>query len=272
MGVGDDGGRGKGEGLKCKPILESMAWKVSPGFLTQARFLGDALALSSFPEKSWGEERARCSKPACGRPGRWRGGVGYFSRKGGPGSSPRLKRRGLAGVGCGERGGRRRDSPRAGKSWRKDSAVHPDRPFWKLQPHARTALPQERGGGKGRQSGKTAGGKRGGREYLLPAAAPDVSAAHSAPPAPSAPRLTSQWRRARAEAAPSPAQARGAERGFAPTEFRGRRPGDRKAAKREEKGGKGGVGGDIFKDYKKAARAAPFLHSLESGSEPGAFA
>ncbi|KAJ8793207.1 hypothetical protein J1605_000202 [Eschrichtius robustus] len=51
-------------------------------------------------------------------------------------------------------------------------------------------------------------------------------------------RLTSQWRRARAEAAPSPAQARGAERGFAPTEFRGRRPRDRKAAKREEKGGR----------------------------------
>ena len=53
---------------------------------------------------------------------------------------------------------------------------------------------------------------------------------------------------------------------------RDKRGKDRKAAKREEKGGKGGVGGDIFKDYKKAARAAPFLHSLESGSEPGAFA
>lgn len=49
----------------------------------------------------------------------------------------------------------------------------------------------------------------------------------------------SRWRGASAEAAPSPARARGAERGLAPTEFRGRCLLDGKAAKREEEGGRG---------------------------------
>lgn len=137
-----------------------MAWNVSPGFLTQARFLGDARALSSFPEKSWGEERARCSKPACGRPGRWRGGVGYFSREGSPGSSPRLKRRALAGVGCGERGGRHRDRPRQGNLRERTSLSTPAVPSGKCSP-TRELRSRKRGtagrdGSPGRRRGESA--------------------------------------------------------------------------------------------------------------------
>lgn len=55
--------------------------------------------------------------------------------------------------------------------------------------------------------------------------------------------------------------------GLAQTEFRGRGPGDRKAAKREE--GRGvREGRRLSLRYKKAVGAALSLHSLESGSEP----
>lgn len=131
--------------------------------------------------------------------------------------------------------------------------------------HSRTGAARREGGPESPRRRR-----RSGREYLLPASAPDAqSAGHSAPPASSAPRLTRPWRPANAEAVPSPARARGAERGLAPTEFGGGVFGmERRPRAREKGGGRW----RCSQDYKRAAPAAWCSHSLESGSTPGATA
>lgn len=162
-------------------------WKVSPGLLTQARFLGDALALPSLLENSWGKREPAANGPGAG-PGDGELEWGVLLERGALAHLPARRGGGWRGVrGCAERGRRRGDSSRAGKPWRRDSALHPATGILTLPPaRERDHVPAVLAGGRG-----------GGREDLLPAAAPDVQrAGHRAPPASSAPRLTSGWRRA----------------------------------------------------------------------------
>lgn len=162
------------------------------------------------------------------------------------------------------RGGPRRARSRAGRSWRRETAFHPDSPFGE-----RTALPLRRGGGRGGWSRKPAGARRGGSERLSPQQPPRTpEGLVTAPPL----RLPPPDGRARgAEPArrsplPLPRPARRAERARAPT-LGGGVFGWRSG---QGGGGKGEGTAEAPTSYKRAVPGARFLHSQESRSEPGA--
>lgn len=120
--------------------------------------------------------------------------MGCFARKGSPGSSPGLKRRRLAAGGGG--GGALGEEGGAGTAPRRGN-LGEGTPLSIPQLASLRSLPRGTGTVFRLSGQKTAGGRGGGREDLLPAAAPEVQkAGHRAPPASSAPRLTSAWRRA----------------------------------------------------------------------------
>lgn len=128
--------------------------------------------------------------------------MGYFSRKGSPGSSYKLGSNGLrAGV---TKGGGTVTAPGQGNLGDGSLRPTPTVPSGNCSParelRSRTRAARREGGPGSRREGR-----RDGSEHLLPAAAPDAqSVGRSAPPASSAPRLTSSWRPASAEAAPPP--------------------------------------------------------------------
>lgn len=128
-------------------------WKVSPGLLTQARFLGDELALPSLPENSWGKREPAANRPGAG-PGDGELEWGVLLERGALAHHPARRGGGWRGVGCAGRARRRGDSSRAGKPWRRDSALHPATGILTLPParerdHVPAVLAED-GGWKGR--------------------------------------------------------------------------------------------------------------------------
>lgn len=141
--------------------------------------------------------------------------------------------------------------------------LNPDPPYWDCSPTREQRT--HTGGAVGRQGGP--GSRRGrgmveGKTFSLEG--PGCAKCWSQRPfCVFRPQTDERWSGASAEATPSPAVARGAERGLAPTELRG-------AVSLGWKGGQ--EGGGALWVYKGADRTVRFLHSLESSSEPGAIA